>query len=292
MAAPTLESIARELYTTRPEAFVAARNARAAELAGDTGTKALAAEVRRLPRPGPAAWAVDLLAADDALGELLGLGAELRDAQSALDAAALARLGGERRELVAGLVRRAADLAETHGGVLRPAAADEVSQTLQAATTDAAAAAAVASGRLVRPLEAVGLEVALDGAIAGALPEPDASGGRRGPGGVPRATASTRGKPDDGTDDAAALRASRAAAARVREAERELRRAEARLARRRVALDELEEEQERLEARLAAVREESAAAGRTAAAAERERDRADDAVHAARGRLSGEGSPQ
>lgn len=169
MPAPqTIVEIAAELCALPPEEFVAARNARAKSLA-DT---ALAAEVRALRKPLLAAWVVNVLAREDAdaLGEALQLADELRAAQDDLDAVALSTLGRERRTLTRALARRAAALAEAHGATVSAAAVESVEQTLNAAMRDAGAAAAVASGRLVRPLEASGMDaVDLADAVAGPL---------------------------------------------------------------------------------------------------------------------------
>ena len=168
----TLTDVARELYGLQPPDFTAARNTRAREL--KSADAALARQIAALKKPSPAAWVVNLLVRENAdeLTALLDLGEQMRTAQEQLDRDALRRLGGERRAAVAGLTRAGADLA---GGLGHPPTAGvlgEVEQTLQAATSDPAAAAAVASGLLVRPLRAEGYEpVDLDGAVA--VPDPE-----------------------------------------------------------------------------------------------------------------------
>ena len=163
----SLAALARELYGLQPADFTAARNARAQELKStDAG---LAKQIGALRKPSPAAWVVNLLARedDDGLESLLQLGERMRDAQEQLDREALRRLGGERRTAVAALARAGADLAAGLGHPPTPAVLNEVEQTLQAATSDEAAAAAVRSGLLVKALRAVGFEpVDLDDAVA------------------------------------------------------------------------------------------------------------------------------
>jgi hypothetical protein len=181
----TLADVARDLYGLQPQDFTAARNARVQELKAVDA--ALAKQIAALRKPSPAAWIVNLLARErtDDLTALLDVGEQMRTAQEQLDRDALRRLGGDRRAAVAALAQAGADLAD---GVGRPPAASvlgEVEQTLQAATSDPAAAAAVASGLLVKGLRSVGYEpVDLDDAVA--VPEPaswptDGSGSRNAP---------------------------------------------------------------------------------------------------------------
>jgi hypothetical protein len=165
--AATLADVARQLYGLSPQEFTAARNARARELKAEDGV--LGKQIGALRKPSPAAWIVNLLARErtEDLTALLDLGEQMRTAQEQLDRDALRRLGGERRTSVAALARAGADLA---AGFDRPPTAGvlgEVEQTLQAATSDPAAAAAVASGVLVKGLRSVGYEpVDLDDAVA------------------------------------------------------------------------------------------------------------------------------
>lgn len=268
--APTIVEIATELCALPPEDFVAARNARAKSI-DDAG---LAAAVRALRKPQLVAWVVNVLASEDAdaLGEALRLADELRAAQDDLDAAALARLGRERRALIGALARRAASLAEAHGRALSPAAVEAVEQTLNAAMRDAGAAAAVASGRLVRPLEASGMDdVDIADAVAGPLD-------------VARPAASA-----PPGDELKARRERRDAERAVREAERDAAHAE----REQIRLDErwraarergvlLEERIAALEADLARVHADSAAQQEEIAALAAERTHAGERAAAAR----------
>ncbi|AVL96098.1 transposase [Microbacterium sp. str. 'China'] len=168
MAAPTLDDIAAALYAGPPEEFTTARNARAKDL----DDRALAAEVKALRKPAVAAWVVNVFAQQGAaqLGEALALAAELREAQADLDAAALAKLGRERRALTRRLAETAADLAGSRGERVTAATRDAVEQTISAAFFDPDAAAAVASGRLVRALEPSGTADDIRDAVAGTLP--------------------------------------------------------------------------------------------------------------------------
>lgn len=159
------DDIVAELYAVPPGTFTAARNARASELTG-----AAAKEVRALRKPGVAAWVVNAFVREhpDALRQALDLGAQLREAQSDLDAATLAELGRQRRALVRALAAQAAEVGTTHGERMTPATLGAVEQTLNAAMLHADAARAVASGRLLRPL-VPGDEAGVEDAVAGSL---------------------------------------------------------------------------------------------------------------------------
>jgi hypothetical protein len=202
MGTRELADIAGPLYALPYTEFVGARTAAAKEVAAGGGSaagdaRALAAEVRALPKPSVAAWAVNMLAAHSpaTLQEVAELGATMRAAQSALDAAALRSLAQERRQVLSGAVKTAKALTAQHGRAISEAVATEVEQTLRAATADPGAAAAVQSGWLLRTLSADGVDVVdLAGAVAvpGSLP---ARGTAAGPakgtadGGPPRISA-------------------------------------------------------------------------------------------------------
>lgn len=180
MATDPVAEAADALYALVPEEFTAARNERAAD-ARVAGEKALAKEIGALHRPSPAAWIVNRLARDepDRVGDLTGLGGELAEAQAAGDGRALGALVAERREVVGDLMRLASSLADAADRTPSRAVLDEVEQTLVAASVSAEAGAAVASGRLVRALRAVGVEVDLAGAVGGGEPGPPRRLGRR-----------------------------------------------------------------------------------------------------------------
>ena len=153
-----------ELYGLLPSEFTAARNAAARDL-----DKHERDEVMALKKPSAAAWVVNLLVRHrpDQVDQVLELGEQLREAQGDLDRDALAELSRQRRQLVGALAKQGVALADVAGQKVSSAALEEVAQTLQAGMSDADAAVAVRSGRLVRSLEAIGLTVDLDGAVAG-----------------------------------------------------------------------------------------------------------------------------
>lgn len=194
--AARLDEAAAELLALPPARFTAARNERAASAGG-----ALGRGIAKLRKPTVAAWAVNLLVDDGQLGEAVELSRALHEAQDDLDATELARLGRQRRQLVAALARRAADLATEAGTPLSAAATDAVEKTVNAAVVDPAVAAVVLTGRLVWAIDLADLDPAeLGAAVAGSVP--DAA-----PAPSPR-------------DDLAARRARKAAERAVREAER------------------------------------------------------------------------
>lgn len=236
------EVIGAELYALPPEQFTAARNARAAELTGEE-----AKQVKSLRKPTVAAWAVNLLVADGQLAQAIELAAALRDAQEDLDAAELKQLSRQRRDLVASLAKRAGELVKEQGGSLSSSAQESVAATINAAVMDERAAAAVLTGRLIKPLEAGDLEDLADhvaGAIADVKPQDPKS-----------------------RDDLAERRARKAAEAAVTaaeraasEAERTLAKVEARLAKAREHADMLHERVEELRVQLQRAVEEAEAA--------------------------------
>lgn len=146
-----------ELYALDPNDFVAARNDLAKRLRKE-GDKAQAAEVARLRRPTPAAWAVNQLVRQHRsdVEELVRLGEALRDAQDRALAgdppADLRQTGRARRDAVARLGELADRLLVERGG--SPGAhAGEVAATLEAASLDAEAGAAVLEGGLATELQ-------------------------------------------------------------------------------------------------------------------------------------------
>lgn len=145
------------LYGLDPNDFVAGRNdlVKGLKKAGD---KTLAAEVAKLKRPTPAAWAVNQLARRhrEELEELVLLGEALRDAQDRAlagdDPGDMRQAGRARRDAVARLAERADRLLVERGGAAG-AHAGGVTATLEAASLDAEAGAAVLAGRLATELE-------------------------------------------------------------------------------------------------------------------------------------------
>ena len=124
---------------------------------------------------------------------------------------------------------------------MSPATRDDIEKTINAAVMDAGAAAAVMTGRLVRPLEATGFDaVDLTDAVGGSAPD-----------GSPALPAPSR-------DDLAERRARKEAEKAVREAEqaaseaeRALARVEARLGKARERADHLHERLDELRAEIA-----------------------------------------
>jgi hypothetical protein len=276
-----LDAVALELYALAPEDFTAARNARAG-----ASDRSLAARIKALRKPTASAWAVDLLAREGQLAEALELAAALREAQDDLDSAELTRLSRQRRALVAALATQAVGLAEDRGVTISGAARADVEKTINAAVMDAAAAAAVMTGRLVRPLEATGFDaVDVSDAVGGSLP------------GAPDL-------PPPSRDDLAERRARKAAEKALREAERasgeaerELAKIDAKLAKARERGDHLAERIDDLRTELARMEtdaqkvgrdiegldEERSAAAARARAAEREAEKARSVLPADRG---------
>lgn len=190
--------VADELYGLDPNDFVAARNelARALRKAGDP---AGAAEVARLRRPTPAAWAVNRLVRRhrDEVEALVRRGEALRIAQGEALAGGeptdLRQAGRARRDAVALLADRAEVLLAGRGGATG-ANAGEVMATLEAASLDAGAAAEVLGGRLsaeLRPPSGFG---GFDLTVAPAPRPPPAAGPARAPG----ADAEAGAEDDDG----------------------------------------------------------------------------------------------
>lgn len=171
MTSRDFAEMAAALYSGSPAEFVTTRNAFAAAAADrDTGDR-----IRALKKPSVSAWVVNLFARErpSQLGEALQLAQELRDAQADLDAATLATLGRERRALTQRLAAEATSLASARGERITPATSEAVRQTLTAAFFDPDAAAAVASGRLIRELEPsapVDLEAVVAGGVSDAAP--------------------------------------------------------------------------------------------------------------------------
>lgn len=167
--ADALAEIADELYGIPPAEFIAARDDRVRAQAGD---KELAARLKALRRPAPAAWVTNLLVRErrDDVEALLDLGAALREAQAALDRDAITRLSKERRTAGLALARAGGVLAEEAGHRVAPAVLDAVAATLDAGLADPEAADAIRTGRLLRALETIGFEP-VDLAEAVAMPE-------------------------------------------------------------------------------------------------------------------------
>lgn len=168
MTDTALSSIATKLYAELPGDFIPARDAQV-----KTATeRELGAQIKALRKPSVAAWVVNLFAQERTaqLAEALRLAEELREAQADLDAATLAKLGRERRTLTRRLAQNAAELATSRGERITASTLDAVERTISAAFFDPDAAAAVASGRLIRELDP-SESVDLGSAVGGGTPE-------------------------------------------------------------------------------------------------------------------------
>jgi flagellin-like hook-associated protein FlgL len=152
------DDVADDLYGLAPERFTASRDARAGE-ARAAGDRALAERIKKLRRPTVSAWLGNRLARDraDDIEGLLGLGAELREAQAELSGDELRRLSRRRGQAVAALVAQAKGLARAEGQSVSDAILEEVNATLEAALADRAAAEALRRGRLTGALRYSGL---------------------------------------------------------------------------------------------------------------------------------------
>ena len=153
-----LDTVADELYGALPSEFTSRRDALAGE-ARRAGDRALAAEVKKLRRPTMGAWLANLLVRErrDEVAQLLDLGSALRQAQATLATADLRRLSQERHRLLTDLEQEAGHLADRHGQAVSGAVAQELSDTLEAATADPDAADALRAGRLTTGLHYSGL---------------------------------------------------------------------------------------------------------------------------------------
>ena len=245
--ATRLIEVATRLSVAPAGDFVALR----AEAAAEASDKDLAAAIKKLRKPVLAAWVVNLLASDDAdaLTPAAELADEFREAVDAGDARALADLTRRRRSILRDLVdravRRAGERGVEVGGTIRTA----VEQTLDAALRDPDAAAAVSSGRLLRPIEATGMDA------------PDLSDAVSGPFDV----ASAR---PEATDDLAERRAAREAARAAAEARRHA--------------ESLERDLDRIEDRWQAAQERASSIEDRLAELDRERARLEDEAERAR----------
>lgn len=178
-----------DLYALPPEEFTAARDSAAKR---DPTLKALR-------RPTVSAWLVNLLVRREPtlVEQLLSLGVRLAQAQRSGAAGALRDLGAQRRALVEAVVGRSLELGARS---TTPATKAEVLGTLEAALADGDSAAALRSGRLVRPLSYAGFGAvdlagavapAEDGAAGAPAPEARTRSQRRPPLPRPSADAST-----------------------------------------------------------------------------------------------------
>lgn len=162
-----LLEIADELYALPLADFTPARDSRAKELKAEDA--ALAARVKALRKPTLAAWVVNVFVRrePDQIGQVIAVGAALREAQASLDGDELRALTRQRRQLTAAVTTQARQVAGEEGIRVTSAVADQIEATLTAAMLDASAAGAVRSGLLLTPLAPTGVgSVDLSGTVA------------------------------------------------------------------------------------------------------------------------------
>lgn len=281
-----------ELYATSPSEFTATRDAHARRARGE-GDRELAARIAALKKPPVPAWAVNLLVREhhEEVEQLLELGAAMREATDSLAGAELRELGVQQHKVLDALRVRAGALTSAAGVRLSFDVGEKVVATLRAGMSDPAAADAVRSGLLVRPLEATGFgEVDVEGATAtevtgrAATPRPPASPRRS----VPRDELRARREEKAEREAAEAERraqelreleeALRAAREELDEARDEAGAVAGDLASAQRRADDLTRRQEDLRAKLAAVTEQLEAAAGTLRSAERAAHAADERV--------------
>ncbi|MGI4895777.1 MAG: hypothetical protein ACRYF3_11760 [Janthinobacterium lividum] len=161
--------IADELYALAPAHFTPTRDERASQ-ARAAGDRDLAVRIASLRKPPTAAWAVNQLVRDRGaeVEQLLQLGAAMREATTALAGPQLRELAVRQHQVLDAMRVQAQRLAGEKGVRVSPDVGEQIVATLRAGMSDPAAADAVRSGRLVRPLEATGFgDVEIDDAVAG-----------------------------------------------------------------------------------------------------------------------------
>ena len=184
------------LFAVPLEDFVAERKQVAKELR-DAGDREAAAEVAKLPKPTPPAWALNQLAREepDAIGAWLDAAEELRDV-SADPGAGLREAMAAHRDATRTLLAVVRDRARPGGKPLSDPMLERVRALLQAATVDAAVGEALRAGRVVESDEQPMFLAGEGGGGGGAKSRDSAStaaaeGGGGGRGAKSRASAST-----------------------------------------------------------------------------------------------------
>jgi hypothetical protein len=267
------------LYQLPLQEFTAARNALAARLK-KAGHAEDANAIKGLQKPTATAWAVNQLAWTHPkdIDALLDVGERFRAAQAAQLSGRSSDLRGllnERRDALAGLMKRAAEILEAGGGSVSPDASRRIATTLEALATWGRAEGAPKAGRLIDDLDPPGFE-----AIAALVPR--SAGGGRGdeptrvlPFRQERRSKRTRGTETDEDLEARRAKANevvRAAEQALREAQKDAERAEAALkkaaARAKAAEKEKAELEPRYEKAVAAAQEAAKEARQVAQEAE------------------------
>jgi hypothetical protein len=137
------------LFAAPLEDFVAERKRVAKELR-DAGDRDAAAQVAKLPKPTPPAWALNRLAREEpeTVAEWLDAAEELRDA-SASPGAGLRDAMAEHRDATRRLLTAVRDRTRPGGRPLSEPMLERVRSLLQAATADPEQAEALRAGRIV-----------------------------------------------------------------------------------------------------------------------------------------------
>ncbi|TCC65690.1 hypothetical protein E0H73_01775 [Kribbella pittospori] len=135
-----------ELYGLAPEQFTGARN-RLAKAVRDAGDEPAAAAIAALRRPTVSAWlANQLVRVDpDGIHALTELGEQLRETYLSADSVRRRELTRQRHDLVRNLVQIARDRA-ADGRRITPQTAERLTETLDAALVDPAAAQLLRTG--------------------------------------------------------------------------------------------------------------------------------------------------
>ncbi|MDQ1181890.1 hypothetical protein [Rhodococcus sp. SORGH_AS_0301] len=160
----TFDEVADELYGLDPSDFVATRTERQKQARSD-GDKALAKQIGALRKPTIVGWVLNVTVrdAEDDVTDLLDLGEALREAQQHLregrrpagrpSGATLRTLTKQRQRAVRALANRAAKIAEDRGHPIGEDVGREVTQSLNAALSDADIADEVRRGRMLGAAE-------------------------------------------------------------------------------------------------------------------------------------------
>jgi hypothetical protein len=160
----TVEREIDELFDLPLDEFTAARNELAKRLKRD-GDADAAEQVRSLPKPSVAAWAVNQLARRDpeAVRSLLNVAARLRSAQERSlkgerSADELRAAQAEEREIIRGLARSAERVLQDSGRPASGTTLERVSSLLRAAAVDEPGRTMLREGRLTGDLEVSGFD--------------------------------------------------------------------------------------------------------------------------------------
>jgi hypothetical protein len=153
-----------ELFTLPLDEFTAARNALAKRLKQD-GNADAAEQVRALPKPTVATWAVNQLARrePDAVRSLLNVAARLRSAQERSlqgerTADELRAAQAEEREVIRALTRSAESVLRDAGRPASGTTLERVASLLRAAAVDEPGRTALREGRLTGDVEVSGFD--------------------------------------------------------------------------------------------------------------------------------------